>query len=169
MKRPFASVLTLGLILGFCHAATADEAADFLKYYGWWEGEWEVEGKVGDEVQTSEMVIERHAPACLLVKWEGISIWGYDPAKKQWVGSGFGLDGSRFTALVDRPKGQTIEPGDVHKSQGEAWQPDGTKVISETTWKYIDENKAELRQTSKTEDGQALPEVVTSCTRKVRR
>jgi hypothetical protein len=104
-------IVAVGLCLGVCQFAAADEAEDFMTYYSWWDGEWQVEVKTGDETETTHFVIEQHKPGCHLVKSdEGIAIWGYDPGRKRWVGTGFDSDGSRFTTIIERHKGDTIKP-----------------------------------------------------------
>lgn len=131
-------------------------------------GEWEVESRVGDETQTATMTIERHAPGFHALKFDGggISLWGYDPLLKTWVGTGFNSDGSRFTDVLKPPASKVIQPSVVNKSQVEVWQIDGTKVTAESTWSYEDDDRVIIRQLLKTASGDALPSVVFACKRK---
>ena len=166
MKRHVFSLVATSLIVGFCSLASGDEGENFLGYYSWWEGTWDVETKVGDDVQKSEFVIERRKPACHVVAGDSTSLWGYDPELKQWVGHGFDGDGSRFRTVLDRPKADKITAGVVDRAKGVSWQTDGTKVIVEETWSYIDNNTAVIQQVRKTTDGKKLPNLVWTSKRK---
>ena len=167
MVRLIVRMVGAGFVIGLCPWAIAGEAEDFMKYYSWWNGEWEVETKIGDQMDSDHFVIQQHEPACHLVKSKGsISLWGYDPGEKKWVGTGFDAEGRRFITVTERHKRDAIKPGNVNKSKTVSWLPDGTKVVSEGTWTYVDENTAELRDSRITASGEKLAEIVTIGRRK---
>jgi hypothetical protein len=145
--------------------AVADEAEQFLGYYSWWEGNWEVEVMKGDEVTTLQMEISRHEPNCHLVKGGGISLWGYDPARKKWVGSGFNSEGELTTTAINRHEGEKIRPGAKNHARSRTRKVDGTVVLGDETWAYLDQDTAKITVKSKTDQGESLPNVEWKCRR----
>ena len=116
------SVMVALLLCGMGQSVAADEAEQFLKYYSWWEGSWDLTMKVGAEVTESQFEITRHAPGCHLVEGGGsISLWGYDPKRKKWIGTGFDADGSVTTFVLERHTGEKIRPGDENHDRATAF------------------------------------------------
>jgi hypothetical protein len=157
--------LAIVLVTGVTQLAVADEAEQFLEYYSWWEGNWEVELKNGDEVITQRMEISTQKPNCHLVKGGGISLWGYDPARKKWVGSGFGRKGDFKTTVFDRHEGKKIRPGSENHARSRTRKVDGTVVLADETWAYLDQNTAKISVKGKTGEGESVPDVEITCRR----
>ena len=129
MARLMMRMVGAGVVIGLCQWAMAGEAEDYMKYYSWWNGEWEVETKIGDEIESDHFVIQQHEPACHLVKSKGgISLWGYDPGEKKWVGTGFDADGRRFVTVIERQQRDSVKPGDVNRSKTVSWLPEEQRL-----------------------------------------
>lgn len=157
MIRQVKCLLAFVLVATISSQAVADDAEQFLEYYSWWDGKWEVQAKEGDQVTTNSMEITRQEPNCHLVKGGGISLWGYDPSRKKWVGSGFNDQGEFFTTVLDRHKGKQVRPGTEIRAKSRIRETDGRIVTAEETWSYIDENTARITVKYETKKGEPRP------------
>jgi hypothetical protein len=158
--------MTALLVCGMGQFVAADEAKDFFKYYSWWEGSWDTEATEGEEVVRGEMVVTRQEPNCILANGGGVSLWGYDPKRKKWVGTGFGPEGSLRITVLERHTGERIRPGTVDHATVTTKNADGSIEKGEATWTYVDDNSYKIVIKRKAQDGEALPDLEWTGTRR---
>ena len=156
MHRLFAVGLGCLVLASMARVVSADEAADFVKYYSWWEGGWNVETQQGDEATTSPMEITRHPGNCHLVAGANTGLWGYDPKRKKWVGTTYNSDGSVGVSVLDRHSGDKLGAGVVGHSTLTVKQADGTVSKGEQTWTYVDENTVRMVSKTTTPEGETV-------------
>jgi hypothetical protein len=131
-----------------------DEAEEFMKYYSWWDGSWDVELTQDGEVTSLVMEISKPEANVHLVSGFGVGLWGYDGKRKKWIGRGFEVDGSFFTTVLKEHPGAVVKPGDVQYATTTSKRTDGSIVKAEETWTYVDENTATIVGKMTTEEGE---------------
>jgi hypothetical protein len=152
--------IALTLCLAALQSSSASEGRRFLERYGWWDGSWDFEAREGDEVTRGEFVVSRRAGDSHFVEGTlGTGLWGYDPQLKRWGGFSFASDGSLERTILHSSAEETLGPGVVETAHAEIWRADGTKVISEETWTYLDDNTVTVRSVRKSENGEELSEI----------
>ena len=154
MHRLFSVGLGCLFVFSMAGVGAADEAAEFMKYYSWWDGSWDVEMQDGGESSKFQMEITKHEPNCHIVSGGGISLWGYDPKRKKWVGTGFNKDGGFTTTVLQPHDGGSIKPGAVNRATVTVKNPDGKVVKGEETWSYIDEDTCKTVGKTTTAEGE---------------
>ena len=149
--RAVLSCLFFMLLAGFVRA---DEPAKFMKFYSWWDGSWDVELKKDGKAEELSMTITRPESDVHLVQGFGVGLWGYDPKREKWVGTGFADDGSFFTTVLKSHPGEVVTPGMKQEATTTTKNADGTITKGQETWTYVDENTATIVVKTTDEDGE---------------
>jgi hypothetical protein len=131
------------LLLVLCASVGhADDAEKSMKFYSWWDGNWDVELKHDGEVEKFIMKITRPSPNVHLVEGFGVGLWGFDPKRKRWVGTGFTSDGSFFTTILKGNPGEVVTPGTKQEATTTSKNPDGSVEKGKEIWTYVDADTA---------------------------
>ena len=127
--------LTTFAVFLLSSSVSAGEAEKLKKYYDYYVGEWEVT-KAGSDAKGTLVITDAECGNAHLTVYTfgGITstaIWGFNPATKKWVGTGFGSDGSHFKATVKGSENATVQPGDTIVFKDTTFRGD-EKIVS--TW-----------------------------------
>ena len=134
MLRSFIVSAVFVLILG-THAY-ADEPTRLMKYFSYFEGQWQVTDLHGG--RKGSLTIRRgeggtsHVLEYRLGEERRTELWGYDPTTKNWTAVGFAQNGERYLqVMTEVPKHETPKPGDRWSDKHEGVLPSGETTSSQ--------------------------------------